>query len=166
MANLGNFNADEHENEFTPIPTGKYPAVITESKMVGTKNGGQMLKLTHEIIDGPNKGRKVWANLNLVHSNDQAVKIAKINLADICRAVGVLHPRDSSELHNKPMVIKLSIRPETDEYPASNDIKAWEPMNKAPQLQGMAPDASTPAAKVETPAPDQAPASNKKPWEK
>lgn len=162
MANLGNFNADEYENEFTPIPAGRYTAIITDSEMVATKNGGQMLKLTHEIVDGPSKGRKVWANLNLVHSNDQAVKISKINLADICRAVGVLHPRDSGELHNKPMLIKLTVRPETEEYPASNDIKAWEPLNKTPQLPGMPADASTPVS-----APDStSPASNKKPWEK
>ena len=163
MANLGNFNADEHENEFTPIPAGKYPAVITESEMVETKAHGHMLKLTHEIIDGPNKGRKVWANLNLDCASETAVKIAKINLADICRAVGVLHPWDSGELHNKPMLIKLTVRPETDEYPASNDIKAWEPINKTPQLPGMPADASTQAADTK---PVEAPASNKKPWEK
>ena len=154
MASLGNFNADDYENEYTPIPAGKYKAVITESESKPTAKGGEYLKLTVEIIEGQYKGRKVFGNLNLKNANPEAEKIAKISLADICRAVGVTHPRDSSELHNKPLMVKLSIKPETADVPAGNDIKGWEGIGK------VAPAVAAPAAPA-TPAP-----SGSKPWEK
>ena len=127
MANLGNFNADEFENTYTPIPAGKYTAIITASEMKSTKAaGGQRLALTVEIVDGAAKGRKIFTGLNLVNANPEAEKIAKTELANICRAVGIIHPRDSSELHGKPLTIKVSIKPETPEFPAGNEIKGWE----------------------------------------
>ncbi len=157
MANLGNFNPEDFKNEYEPIPAGKYHAVITESEEKPTAKGGMYIKLTVEIIEGQYKGRKVFANLNMVNANPEAVKIAKITLADICRATGVLHPRDSSELHNKPLTVKLSVRPETDQYPASNDVKGWEGLDATPSLPGMYPE----------PKNEPMPTSdNKKPWER
>jgi len=153
MASLGNFNADDYENEYTPIPAGKYKAVITDSESKPTAKGGEYLKLTVEIIEGQYKGRKVFGNLNLKNPNPEAEKIARIALADICRAVGVTHPRDSSELHNKPLVAKLAVKPETPDYPAGNDIKGWESMDKIHSV-------------VDEPVSTPATSPSKKPWEK
>lgn len=130
MANLGDFNADDFHDDFQPIPAGRYTAVIVKSDTMATKDGaGSYIKLEVDIVDGQYKGRKLFTNLNLVNKNEMAVKIAKTELANICRAVGVLHPKDSSELHGKPVSIKVSIRPESDAFPASNDIKGWYPLN-------------------------------------
>ena len=98
-----NFNANEVEPStgYDPIPAGKYQAVITESEMKPTKTGnGQYLQLEFEIIEGEYKNRKVWARLNLENANADAVRIARADLSAICRAVNVLQPRDSVELHN------------------------------------------------------------------
>lgn len=160
MASLGNFNADDYENDYQPLPAGKYKAVITESESKPTAKGGEYLKLTVEIIEGQYKGRKVFGNLNLKNANPEAEKIARISLADICRAVGVTHPRDSSELHNKPLVVKLAIKPETAEYPAGNDIKGWEGIDKTPDM--FEQPVTTPGG-IGAPAPSP---SGKKPWEK
>jgi hypothetical protein len=157
MASLGNFNPDEYENTFEPIPAGKYKAVITESESKPTKAGGEYLKLTVELIEGEYKGRKVFSNLNLRNAYPTAENIAKVALADICRAVGVMHPRDSSELHNKPMLVKLSLRPETAEYPASNDVKGWEGIGGAPAV-----GRTTEPRRVEV---EEVAPANKKPWE-
>ena len=123
-----NFDANnvEPSTGFDPIPAGKYPAVITESAMKPTKSGnGQYLELTFEIIDGEFKGRKVWARLNLENQNSTAVQIARSELSAICRAVGVMQPQDSIELHNLPLVITVRCRknPETEEI--SNEIKGY-----------------------------------------
>ena len=170
MASLGNFNADEYKDEHTPIPAGKYTAVITSSEMKPSKSGGEYLALTIELIEGQYKGRKVFGNLNLKNANPDAEKIAKIQLSNICRAVGITHPRDSSELHNKPLVVKLAVRPETDQFPASNDIKGYEPVNKTPDM--FKAPVSTPGgigAPVQSSAPIPvtlgAPTYGKKPWE-
>lgn len=157
MANLGNFNANDYENEYQPIPAGEYPAIITDSEMKDSQKGGQYLKLTVELIDGQYKGRKVFANLNLRNANPEAEKIAKISLGDICRAVGVLHPRESSELHGKPLAVKLSVRPETADFPASNDVKAWKPLAGNPPVE---------EKPINLPLVSPSTTSSKKPWER
>ena len=101
MANLSGFDANrvEPSSDFDPLPAGKYLALITDSEMKPTKAGtGSYLQLTFEIIDGPHKGRKVWARLNLINSNDTTVKIAQAELSAICRAVGVLGHGGAAQL--------------------------------------------------------------------
>ncbi len=126
---LLNFNAEEvaPSTGFDAIPAGKYQAVITESEMKPTKSGtGQYLELAFEVIDGEFKGRKLWSRLNLENPNEQAVQIARGDLSAICRAVNVLRPRDSAELHNLPLIISVRCRknPESDEI--VNEIKGYE----------------------------------------
>ena len=150
MASLGNFNPDEHKDNYEPLPAGRYVAIIVKSENKDSKSGGTYLKLEVDIVEGQYKGRKLFANLNLVNANDMAVKIAKTELANICRAVGVMRPKDSSELHNKPISIRVAIQPERDGFPASNVIKGWDALATNP----------TPV----NPPPAAAPAS--KPWEK
>ena len=67
-----NFNARNVAPELPryPVPAGVYLAQVIESDVVATKNGGgQMLKLTHEILDGPCKGRRVWSNINVANQS-------------------------------------------------------------------------------------------------
>ena len=92
MANLNGFNAAtvEPSQDFDPIPAGKYLAVITDSEMKPTKSGtGQYLQLSLQILEGPYKGRYVWARLNLHNPNPTTVKIARQELSAICRGCGV-----------------------------------------------------------------------------
>ncbi len=135
MANLNGIYDPTAEagTDFSPIPTGEYLAVITDSDMKPTNaNTGEYLELTHEIIDGPLKGRKVWARLNLVSNNAQAVEIANRDLASIRAATGVANPKDSQELHNKPMLIRVEfIKAGTTKGKKTydrdaNEIRAWK----------------------------------------
>ena len=113
MADLGNFDASQVEPSGSrePIPAGKYNAMITASEMKATKSGnGRYLELTFDIIDGPHRGRKVWARLNLDNPNPTAVEIAKGELSAICRAVNVPRPGQSERLHNLPLAITVVTR--------------------------------------------------------
>ena len=128
MANLSGFDANrvEPSTDYDPLPAGKYLAVITESEMKPTKVGtGQYLQLTFEILDGQFKGRKVWARLNLANSNDMTVKIAQAELSAICRAVGVLAPKDSVDLHNLPLVISVKCKKRDDTGDVTNEVKGY-----------------------------------------
>jgi len=128
MADLGTFNAHEveHSTEFEPIPAGKYLAVITESLQKPTKSGaGTYLQLTFQIIDGPYKGRLLWSRLNLQNANPTTVQIARAELSAICRAVGVMTPKDSLELHNLPLLITVKSRKRTDTGEAVNEVKGY-----------------------------------------
>lgn len=128
MANLTGFDANEVEptTDFDPIPAGKYAAVITESEYKPNKAGtGNYLQLTFQILDGDYKGRFVWARLNLDNPNATAVKIARGELSAICRAVGVLQPKDSTELHDLPLVISVKCKKRRDTDEVQNDIRGY-----------------------------------------
>lgn len=147
MASLSGFDANkvEPQTEFPPpIPAGDYDVVIIGSEMKATKDGdGQYLQLQFAVLNGPHQNRKLQTNLNLVNKNAKAVEIAKGSLSAICRAVGVLTPNDSSELHGKPLTVKVAIR-KSEEYGDQNDIKAFKPRGSSP---------AAPAAPTSEPAP-------------
>ncbi|MEK6676405.1 MAG: DUF669 domain-containing protein [Planctomycetota bacterium] len=128
MANLNGFNANDVEPAvgFDPIPAGKYLALISDSTMKLTKSGvGNFLELTFQILEGEFKGRLVWARLNLDNTNATTVKIARAELSAICRAVGVLAPKDSTELHNLPLVITVAHKKRQDTGEITNVIKGY-----------------------------------------
>jgi hypothetical protein len=115
MASLnGTFDANNVEPSAPRelLPPGEYIVQIVESEMADTKNGsGQMLKLTMDIVDGQHTGRKLWDRLNLVNPNAQAVEIAQRTLSAICHATGQLQVHDSEQLHFKPMVAVVKVKP-------------------------------------------------------
>jgi len=110
-----------------PIPAGTYLAHITESDVQLLKSGnGTGLKLTFEIIDGQYKGRRVWDNLNIKHTNDETQRIAQSQLSALCHAVNVIKLQDTAALHMKPVNIKVVVREAQGQYQASNNIKGYE----------------------------------------
>lgn len=139
MADLNGFDANQVEptTEFEPIPAGRYLAMVTESEMKMTKSGsGSYLQLTFQILEDEYKGRFLWARLNLNNANATAVQIARSELSAICRAVGVMTPSDSVELHNLPLVITVKCKRREDTGEVSNEIKGYakrEAANGKPQ---------------------------------
>ena len=129
-----------------PLPAGTYLAHITESDVQPLKYGnGEGLKLTFEIMDGQFKGRKVWENLNIRHSNEDTQRIAQSQLSALCHAVNVIKLMDTAALHFKPVRINVTVREAQGIYKASNNIKGYESAGGF-----SAPAAATPAA--DTPA--------------
>jgi Protein of unknown function (DUF669) len=113
------------------IPAGWYNVQIDQSELKPTKDAsGAYLELRLAVLDGQYAGRKVFSRLNLRNNNPQAVEIAFKDLSAICHAVGVMQVQDSSQLHGKPMKIKVSVRAATGEYEASNEVKAYKNINE------------------------------------
>lgn len=141
MANLGNFNAHEVEPAvgFEPIPAGKYLAAITESGMKPTKSGvGSFLELTFQILEGEYKERALWTRLNLDNPSATAVKIARAELSAICRAVGVMAPKDSVELHNLPLILTVAHRKRKDTGEITNVIADYAKKQAAAPVAAVA----------------------------
>jgi hypothetical protein len=139
-------NAVEPQQSMEPLPAGWYRAVITASEEKPTKaQTGSFLMMTLEVIEGQHQGRKVFERLNLNNPNATAVEIAQRTLSSICRAVGVMTPRNSSDLHDKPFMVKLAVKPADGQYSASNDIKEYAAQDKGPAA------AAAPAASSSTP---------------
>jgi hypothetical protein len=147
MANLSGFDANQVEptGDFEAIPAGKYLAVITDSEMKPNKAGtGSLLQLTFQIIEGDFENRLLWTRLNLDHPNATAVQIARADLSAICRAVGVLAPKDSVELHNLPLMINVRCKKRQDTGDVVNEIKGYSARESKP-VRPAAAAAQTPA---------------------
>lgn len=128
MVDLHGFDAEQVEpaGPPAPIPAGKYVAIITDSEWRLTRSGtGHYLQFTFLIIEGEYTDRSLQARLNLHNPNPLAVRIARAELAAICRAVGVLSPRDSTELHNIPLVIHVACRTRADTGDVVNEIRGY-----------------------------------------
>lgn len=124
-----NFDATQvnPNDEYTPIPAGSYPVIITESEIKETKNGsGNYLKVALEVQGGEFQGRKIFHNITLQNQNPTAVSIGQRHLSQICHAVNVLQVKDSADLHYKPMIAVVKIRKGDGQYGDSNEVQRYE----------------------------------------
>lgn len=128
MAEL-NFNGAGQEamDDFSVVPADTYNVQIIKSEVVKTKAGdGTLLKTQYKIIDGKFKGRIIFGQYNLTNPNPQAVEISKKQMKTLCDAVGKPDGvKDSVELHNIPLQIKVSVKPAQGVYAEQNDIKFY-----------------------------------------
>jgi hypothetical protein len=138
MADLGfgdsGFDALAPENQRTNsvVPAGEYPAIMVDSERKPTKNGdGFYLNTKWQIVSGEFQNRIVFMkyNLWLDSSKTTALSIARGQFSELCRAVGVANPKDSSELHNRPCMIKVKIK-KSDDYGDQNEIASYKPIGK------------------------------------
>lgn len=142
MADLNGFDAESVDplGDFSPIPEDWYLAMIVESDKKSTKSGtGAYLQMKLVITQGEYKGRNLWIRLNLWNPNDQAVQIARSELSSICRAVGILKPKDSTQLHNIPMGIRVVVKKRDDNGQLTNEIKGYQHRQKMQQPAAQAP---------------------------
>lgn len=162
--NIGGLNLNVEEESkgagFAPLPPGEYTAMITKSEAKENKSGaGMHISATFQIVEGDYEGRLLFANWNVQNSNPTAEKIGRAELAACCRAVGVMNPQDSTELHDKPILITVGL---DKKDPTRNVIKGYDSLNSQPPGTEAAP-----AAKAAAPVAAAAPAATgKKPWQK
>ena len=162
MAQLpGTFNPDDHEEtgDFSPLPAGDYLAQVIESAIEPTQSGGEMLKLTFEVMDGQYERRRLWARLNIVNHSADAQRIAQAQLASLCRAAGCGPIDDTEALHFKPVVVKVAVRKDP-KYGEQNDVKGFKTADPPPSSPPPRPQAARPAS---TQSPQRPPASTPPP---
>ena len=155
----GDFDANSVEpaTGFEPLPAGWYPCQIDGAEVKDTKAGnGKYLKLELSVVGDKFSGRKLWPNINLANPNQKAVEIAHATLSAICRAVGVLRPGDSVELHDKPLMVTVLCKKRGDTGEIQNQIGKYESLGSAPGI----------GAPSSVSAPPQSTAPNTPPWQR
>lgn len=156
----GGFNAEAPENNPSVIPAGEYEAMLIKSAKTATKAGdGHYLKLEFQIVSGEFQNTHLFENLNvwLAETDEKkkkAVQIAKGNLSELCRAVGVLNPQRSEELHNKPLRIKVKVDEGNAQFGKQNRVTGFKPRNFT----------ATPETATTTPSPAPAVPAGANPW--
>ena len=135
-----NFNAATVEpkvDSFEPIPEGEYVAIITDSPIGPSKNSpwNTQIAFTFKVIDGPFANRTVFDYVTIETSANPAQQsqeqITKANnavmkgrgrLSAICHAVGVLNVAQTEDLHSRPLIIKVKVKPGSGSYGPGNNI--------------------------------------------
>ena len=131
-------NAKENNEKGSVVPNGEYEVICVKGTKVPTRDfTGQRLNLDFQIVNGEFQNRHVFEGLNLwilenTDGRKTSVKIAKAQLSEFCRAVGIKNLKNISDLLNKPLIIKVKVKPETDEGPAQNAITSYKPRLSAP----------------------------------
>lgn len=150
MANLGiTFDSTQTEPQkpldTTPLPAGKYTAVVSKSDVKATKAGtGSFAEFEMDVIDGEHKGRKLWARLTLQNPNQTAVDIGRGQLSALCRAAGHFGQlADTAELHNKPVVVVVKIKRREDTGDLTNEVTGFEPCGGASSSPAAPPKPAT-----------------------
>ena len=126
LENEFSVNDAPEASEFSLIPSCWYQANIEDAELKSTKAGtGKYISLKYRI-DGPMHAiRVVFRNLNISNPNHTAEEIGRRDLASIMRAIGLAKVRDTDQLIGGNLEIKLSIRAETDQYEARNEVKSY-----------------------------------------
>lgn len=123
LTDLG-FNAEQVKplDSFEAIPAGEYPAILIKSERKKTASGaGELLELQFQILSGQYQNRRLFTRINIRNPSDKAQQIGWSQLSSLARAVDVMSPKSSEELHDKPLVIVVKVR-DDQQYGKQNEI--------------------------------------------
>lgn len=160
---------EKRENNFELLPARNYIMQVIDSQIVplkpkdGNPSAGDALKLTCEVLEEGYKGRRIWVNLNIRHTNSQTEQIAQQHLRKLCEAVGIARMSDTAELHNKPFegVVKIRVS-KNPQYQDQNEVVAYKALNGAAPAPGFrAPAANSGGSAAPAAAGGSAP-----PWQR
>lgn len=133
------------------IPTGEYKLAITSSELKKTNSGGQMIMLGMRVLEGEQKDKVIFENINVQNSNATAVEIGQKTLSAISHVTGVLTFQTTAQLHGKPFMARVEQttykNDKGDDLP-TNNIKAYMDINGNAPVRGQAPQAGQPAPAV------------------
>ncbi len=118
MASLnGGFNSDEHKSNL--FPEGRFRFLISSSELVDAKKEnivvGQDWEFKLICISEPHMNRPLTRRLAYERNSNapnvnQQLDIGKSQIADICRAVNIPHPKDTAELNEKQFEADVKIK--------------------------------------------------------
>lgn len=116
-----------NENDFQPIPAGKYVTFIEEVTINETKAGtGQYLRIKLRVADGqPYANRIIWTYINFQNTNPVAERIGQQKLNQLLLSCGLHVIQDTDELLNRVVLAQVVVREASNGYEASNDVKAF-----------------------------------------
>ena len=139
-------------NKFDPLPPGWYTSTISGAELKRTKDQtGKYISIKYTINDPNYEGRIVFGNLNIKNKNQKAEEIARQQLGEIMRALGLARVEDTDQLVGGNLKIKLDIRTQ-EGYEPSNDVRGFKAIGgSAPPPVGVTKPVDTDNGKAAPP---------------
>lgn len=161
MAHLP-FNSNDVQGDMqdfsTPIPEGKYRAVIVKTVLGETKGDKhtQQLQVVWQVVGGDLDGRQVSNYITVRCDNPEARDIGQRFLKNICEAIGLASFVDTDEMCGREHVVGVGFTKPRDDGKKYNEVKrcypAGESVTPAPTTQA-APVAHATPPPVNNPKP-------------
>lgn len=113
MASIGgSYNPDAVSSSgYTPLPAREYALEIVESSYDANQDGdGMSLSLKAQVMGGDYDQRTYYIWMDLEHDDDKRQERGQRDFAALRRAIGVLNPQDTEELHFKPFRVRVGLK--------------------------------------------------------
>ena len=164
MAELG-YNPEEYQNdEFTPLPAGRYRVFIDQVTIVDLKNyAGKGARVLFKVMDGAFQKRVLSSLYSIYHTEPEKQKMARQMFARLCRAAcGTATIRDTDELAGCQLIAEVEVNGDYNNVKRIHPVEGGNEARSAESRAGSAPEnvsRPAPAAQV----PQAAPAAAAKP---
>lgn len=128
---MSSSNTETEKVKYEPIPEGEYLLRMNRIEEKAIKSGvGTLLSAGFEVINGDHKGRLIFHNFIVEHSNPKAEEIGTDQLDKYLKAVGVSDGLDAinndrTELENYtelPFKGRVKIQEGNNGYPPVNKV--------------------------------------------
>jgi hypothetical protein len=131
--NLGtelNVNDMPQESTFAPLPAGWYQASIKAVELK-TSNAGTStyMNIQYSILGPTHQGRAVFGMCGVTNNDPEKESTSRYFMGQLMRAAGLQKLTDTDQLIGANLEIKLTVRPKTEEYDASNNVKEYRSMS-------------------------------------
>lgn len=118
MASLeGGFDSDQYKNNL--FPEGRFRFLIQSSDLVDAKKDNvvigkdwefKLICISDAQMNRPLTRRMAYTRNSMAPNVKQQIDIGKAQIADICRAVNVPQPKDTTDLNNKKFEADVKIK--------------------------------------------------------
>ncbi|HUS88472.1 MAG TPA: DUF669 domain-containing protein [Desulfosporosinus sp.] len=167
-----NVNSVEPQSDFDVLPPGKYPVIIDKAEVLQTKKrDGAYLKVKMTILEGPEKNRKLWDNINIANPSAKCVEIGLSELSALGRACGITVVSSEDQFLGKTCVACVKVKDGQNEirtYKRIGEPDVAEPVTQQPVQNWTQPPTqySQPPTQTPTNVASSKPATAKPPWAK
>jgi hypothetical protein len=122
------FNADTAPQptarDSGPLPDGTYTVKVEQATELDNKSGtGRYLELVLVVIEGPHRGRKLWARYTTEHQSAKAQEIGLGQVSELSRALGRPAWDHESELQELVADVRVGRQKDNAER---NEVKGWQ----------------------------------------
>lgn len=130
---LGQINVSDlpQGDSFEPLKAGAYQVQIDSAEMKTTKAGtGTYISIQYKVTGPEYTGRVVFGMITITNPNQEAERIGRQNLGDLCRAVGIANIQDSDQLIGGNLIVTLTVKKDP-EYGDKNEVKSYKALDGA-----------------------------------
>ena len=120
LSHLGETSLDQ---SFDPIPAGTYEIEVDKFETKTSAAGNEYLAATFKVHGGDFDGRLLWDQFNLAHPDQGTRQISERRIGTLFAAAGFKVAGHTDRLLGETVGARVTIRPETAQYPAKNVIK-------------------------------------------